>query len=56
MHLEILTASPIRGDSAAELIQVSNSPHKEQTQVAKQGRRGHDDPPGNDHNGYVVIG
>lgn len=28
---------------------------KEQTQVAKQGRGGHDDPPGDDHDGYVVI-
>ena len=28
---------------------------KDQTQVAKQGRGGHDDPPGDDHDGLVVI-
>lgn len=27
----------------------------DQTQVAKQGRGGHDDPIGDDHDGYVII-
>lgn len=41
--------------STSETAKLTTLSMADQTMTAKQGRGGHDDPPGDDHDGLVVI-